>query len=133
MPLIMLDQNRLWGFRTCNTIPASIEKRVIRGMTHVDFGFSYDRDAIFVLYRFASCERDTKMRKHGTFRWRKEIIRDKSNGFDGGVSGKVMTHGQGYSDNLNPRQSRPYQNRGYNPEKELPHQGKVGQEGAKGE
>jgi hypothetical protein len=40
------------------------------------------------------------MREHGTLRRRKEIVRDKSDSFDGGVSGKVMTHGQGYCANL---------------------------------
>ena len=41
------------------------------------------------------------MRENGAFRRRKEIIRDKSNGFDGGVRGKVMAHGQGYCVDLN--------------------------------
>jgi hypothetical protein len=42
------------------------------------------------------------MREHGALRRRKEIVREKSNGLDGGVGGKVMAHGQGYGDNLNP-------------------------------
>lgn len=40
------------------------------------------------------------MREHGSLRGWEEIIRDKPNSFDGGVSGKVMTHGQGYSGDL---------------------------------
>jgi hypothetical protein len=74
------------------------------------------------------------MREHGTLRRRKEIIREKSNGFEGGVSGKVMTNGQGYSDNLNPTHVLIRTRTGeHNPDKRLPHQGKVGQEGAKAE
>jgi hypothetical protein len=74
------------------------------------------------------------MRKHGTLRRRKEIIRDKSNGFDRGVSGNVMTHGQGYSDNLRP-QPRPYQNRiggGNNPDKSVTSLGESGSRGCEG-
>lgn len=82
--------------------PQASKKKFISGTTHVDFGFAYDRHAIVVLYRFASCKWDTKMREHGTLRRREKIIRDETNGFDRGVSGKVMTHGQGYGDNLSP-------------------------------
>jgi hypothetical protein len=95
-----LGQKRRCEFLTSDTILASIE--VLGGTTHVDFGFAYDGHAIFVLHRFASCEWDAEMREHYTLRRRKEIIRDKSNGFDGGVSGNVMANSQGYCANLNP-------------------------------
>jgi hypothetical protein len=60
--------------------------------THIDFGFAYDGYAIFFLHGFASCERDAKMCEHRALRRRKEIIREKSNGFDGGVGRNVMAH-----------------------------------------
>ena len=64
-----------------------------KGQTHVDLGFAYDGYAILLPHVFASCERDAEMCEHRAFRRRKEIVRDKSNGFNGGVSRKVVTHG----------------------------------------
>lgn len=72
---------------------ASIFRRVKGTTTHVDFGFAYDGYVIFVLHGSASCERDAKMSEHRALRRRKEIIRDKSYGFDGGVSHEVVADG----------------------------------------
>ena len=71
------------------------------------------------------------MREHGTLRRGKKIIRDKSNGFDGGVSGKVMAHGQGYCADLGPNHILIRTGMWHNPGKELLHLGTVGREGAK--
>jgi hypothetical protein len=71
------------------------------------------------------------MREHGTLRRRKEIIRDKSNGFDGGVSGKVTAHGQGYSDNLNPNHVL-IRTGGHDPDKEFTSSGESGSRGCEG-
>jgi len=65
----------------------------LRGTTHIDFGFAYDGYAILIPHVFASCERDAEMCEHRAFRRRKEIVCKKSNGFNGGVSRKVVAHG----------------------------------------
>jgi hypothetical protein len=65
----------------------------LRATTHVDFGFAYDRHAIFVLHAFARRERDTKMCEHCTLRRRKKAICDESNGFDRSVGHEVMAYG----------------------------------------
>ena len=64
-----------------------------RGTTHVNFGFAYDGYAILIPHFFASCERDVEMCEHRALRWRKEMICDKSNGFNGSVSRQVVAHG----------------------------------------
>jgi hypothetical protein len=42
------------------------------------------------------------MGEHRALRRRKEIIRDKSYGFDGGMSREVVAHGKGYRNDLSP-------------------------------
>ena len=76
---------------TCDAMRTNIEE--LRATTHVDFGFAYERHAIFVLHAFARCERDTKMREHRTLRLQKKASYDKSNGFDRSVSHQVMAYG----------------------------------------
>lgn len=73
------------------------------------------------------------MREHYTLRRRKEIIRDKSNGFDGGVSGNVMANSQGYCANLNPNHILIRTGCNTTQEKKLLLLVKVGRGGAKAE
>lgn len=65
---------------------------MLRGTTHVDFSFAYDRYAIFLLHRFASCERDAEVGEHSALRREMEIVCDESHSPNRGVLHDVMAH-----------------------------------------
>ena len=78
--------------RTARRLPRARAYSQPTNTTHVDFGFAHYRDAIFVLHRFTSRERDAEVCENGALRRRKEIVCDKSHSLDRGVRGKMVAH-----------------------------------------
>lgn len=68
--------------------------------THINFGFSDERNLVLFPDFLASDERDAEMRKHRAFGWGKEVVRDEANGLDQRLLSDMMADRERDCENL---------------------------------
>ena len=71
--------------------------------THINFGFSDERNLVLFTDFLASDERDAEMRKHRAFGRREEVVRDEANCLDRRLLGDMMADRERDCENLDSR------------------------------